>query len=200
MLKPWLQLIMGCQLGSESASDFRLFGGRFKWPRKNHLMCVCVTSEQYRIDVKPLLFSFFFLLAGGSSTIASLLPTKTLAIGGDTRPDQSGVSALFVLPTWHGAKPRTQQQKFWFYTVVAIWDFLWRRFQPYLHSIFHGHGKGLSQEPYSNYFLFQGLCLWLVCRFRNTFNLFAVFIEEIYLRSLFLILVHVRGFCSQRIT
>ena len=36
--------------------------------------------------------------AGGSSTIASLLPTKTLAIGGDTRPDQSGVPALGPFP------------------------------------------------------------------------------------------------------
>ena len=47
--------------------------------------------------------------AGGSSTIASLLPTKTLAIGGDTRPDQSGVPANFrsVFSSWQGAKPRT---------------------------------------------------------------------------------------------
>ena len=31
--------------------------------------------------------------AGGRSAIASLLPTKTLAIGSETRPDQSGVPA-----------------------------------------------------------------------------------------------------------
>ena len=127
------------------------------------IWCVCVTSEQYRIDVKPLLFSFFFLLAGGSSTIASLLPTKTLAIGGDTRPDQSGVSALFVLPTWHGAKPRTQQQKFWFYTVVAIWDFLWRRFQPYLHSIFTVMAKGSAKNPTAIIFYFRDFVFgWFV--------------------------------------
>ena len=60
-------------------------------------MYVCVCNIW--IDVKRP--SFFFPLlpfsknAGGSSTIASLLPTKTLAIGGDTRPDQSGVPAIF---------------------------------------------------------------------------------------------------------
>ena len=61
--------------------------------------CVCVCNIW--IDVKLPSFSFFFPSspflnnAGGSSTIASLLPTKTLAIGGDTRPDQSGVPATF---------------------------------------------------------------------------------------------------------
>ena len=36
--------------------------------------------------------------AGGSSTIASLLPTKTLAFGGDIWPDQPDVPAFFNLP------------------------------------------------------------------------------------------------------
>ena len=36
-------------------------------------------------------------LAGGRSAIASLLLTKTLAIGGVTRPDQSGVPASNTL-------------------------------------------------------------------------------------------------------
>ena len=37
-------------------------------------------------------------IAGGSSTIASLLPTKTLAFGGDIWPDQPDVPAFFNLP------------------------------------------------------------------------------------------------------
>ena len=37
------------------------------------------------------------LEAGGSSTIARRVPRKTLAIGGDTRPDQSGVPAVMTL-------------------------------------------------------------------------------------------------------
>ena len=80
------------------------------------------------MDVKPLLFLFSLFLAGGSSTIASLLPAKTLAIGGDTRPDQSGVPALFDFSTWQGATPRT--------------------------PFFRRYGKGLSRVPYRNYVFF----------------------------------------------
>ena len=64
--------------------------------------------------------------AGGSSTIASLLPTKTLAIGGDTRPDQSGVPATFrsEFSLWQGAKPRTPTTVFVICIVAAIWNFI----------------------------------------------------------------------------
>ena len=49
------------------------------------------------------------------------------------------------------------------------------------------------------------LAFWILVfvhdrRFRNTFTLFAFYIEEIYFRSLFLIQLHVKGFSSQRIT
>ena len=63
--------------------------------------------------------------AGGSSTIASLLPTKTLAIGGDTRPDQSGAPAN--LQKWEEAQPKNlhavQLTISIFCTVVAIWNY-----------------------------------------------------------------------------
>ena len=52
--------------------------------------CVCNKTSFFFLPSSPFLNN-----AGGSSTIASLLPTKTLAIGGDTRPDQSGVPAIF---------------------------------------------------------------------------------------------------------
>ena len=58
-------------------------------------------------------------VAGGSSTIASLLPTKALAIGGDTRPDQSGVPAIFHCDG-KGLSQEPQQQQFHIYTVAAI--------------------------------------------------------------------------------
>ena len=46
--------------------------------------------------------------AGGSSTSASLLPTKTLAFGGDIWPDQPDVPAYLVsFSSWQRAKPRT---------------------------------------------------------------------------------------------
>ena len=38
------------------------------------------------------------------------------------------------------------------------------------------------------------------CLYRNTFPLFRYFFEVVYLRSLVLIYLHVRGFGSQRIT
>ena len=68
--------------------------------------------------------------AGGSSTIASLLPTKTLAFGGDIWPDQPDVPAYLVsFSSWQRAKPRTLLTTLFvfddlvhgFYTVVAIW-------------------------------------------------------------------------------
>ena len=71
------------------------------------------------MDVKPILFLFSLFLAGGSSTIASLLPAKTLAIGGDTRPDQSGVPALFYC-NGQGLSHEPQSRRFYVYTVATI--------------------------------------------------------------------------------
>ena len=68
--------------------------------------------------------------AGGSSTIASLLPTKTLAIGGDTRPDQSGVPADF---------------RFELLTKLSLFSALLS--QSGIHLIYFHRGAGLSQEP-----------------------------------------------------
>ena len=93
------------------------------------------------IDVKPLLFLFSLFLAGGSSTIASLLPTKTLAIGGDTRSGQSGVPALFDFSTWQGAKPRTPTAK---------------------NEFFRRYGIGLSRVPYRNYVFIWNLFVFFI--------------------------------------
>jgi len=56
---------------------------------------------------------------GGSSTIASLLPTKTLAIGGDTRPDQSGVPATFHCDGKGLSQVPQHHHYFHVYTVAA---------------------------------------------------------------------------------
>ena len=56
-------------------------------------------------NIVKLLFVISLNQAGGSSTTASPLPTKILAIGADTRPDQSGVPALiFTAMAWGQAK------------------------------------------------------------------------------------------------
>ena len=55
-------------------------------------VCVCVTLEVTGFLLECTACFLLRLTAGGRSTIASLLPT-TLATGGDTRPDQSGVPA-----------------------------------------------------------------------------------------------------------
>ena len=49
-------------------------------------------------------------IAGGSSTIASLLPTKTLAFGGDIWPDQPDVPAFFNLPFFSEDGNRLSQE------------------------------------------------------------------------------------------
>ena len=93
-------------------------------------MCVVVCVDHLKrcktsFVLLMVVFSWFSLLkeAGGSSTIASLLPTKTLAIGGDTRPDQSGVPAN--LQKWEEAQPKNLHAVYLSMltccTVVAIW-------------------------------------------------------------------------------
>ena len=85
--------------------------------------------------------SFPLHSAGGSSTIASLLPTKTLAIGGDTRPDQSGVPAIFQFDSYHGkGLSRVPQPRFFSCIVAAIWYFII--------LFYFRRGTGLSREPY----------------------------------------------------
>ena len=53
--------------------------------------CVCVYTANYHAVKKQ---DHEFVQAGRGTTIASLLPLKTLAIGGATGPDQFGVPAL----------------------------------------------------------------------------------------------------------
>ena len=55
---------------------------------------VCVNHlKRYKTSNLGFLFRAFYKFAGGRSVMASLLPTKTLTIGGDTRLGQSGVPA-----------------------------------------------------------------------------------------------------------
>ena len=63
-------------------------------------VCVCPTlDKEFSTTISPQ--------AGGRSAIASLLPTKTLAIGSETRPDPSGVPAFNTLtPLVHPAAVR----------------------------------------------------------------------------------------------
>ena len=63
---------------------------------------VCVTLEITGILLECTAWFLIPWTAGGRSTIASLLPTKTLATGGDTRPDQSGVPAVLQEQIPHG--------------------------------------------------------------------------------------------------
>ena len=107
--------------------------------------CVCVNHlKRYKTSNLGFLFRAFYKFAGGRSVMASLLPTKTLTIGGDTRLGQSGVPALLWLPVvqgllpfnfyfaisaceWQPAKPRTGKTicfSLHVCTVVAICKFL----------------------------------------------------------------------------
>ena len=67
---------------------------------QNACVCVCPTLDKgFSTTISPQ--------AGGRSAIASLLPTKTLAIGSETRPDPSGVPAFNTLtPLVHPAAVR----------------------------------------------------------------------------------------------
>ena len=62
-------------------------------------VCVCVSTPGQRVlqlfSHPPIVTNQLLPQAGGRSAIASLLPTKTLAIGSETRPDQSGVPVIF---------------------------------------------------------------------------------------------------------
>ena len=95
--------------------------------------------------------SFPLHSAGGSSTHCMSTANEDLAIGGDTRPDQSGVPAIFQFDSDHGkGLSRVPQPCFFCWTiciVAAIWYFT------YFYSIFVV--AGLSREPY------QGLQLQL---------------------------------------
>ena len=90
-----------------------------------HSVCAC----NIWIDEKLLSYFLFYISRGDHPCTVSDGPTK--------RPQYVRISRLitvtyllFILQLWQGAKPRTSTTEFWFYTVVATWDFLWRRFQP----------------------------------------------------------------------
>ena len=76
-----------------------------KWNPRPACGTAC-TSVRISISVSHSVSKSFpcFIPAGGRSAIASLLPTKTLAIGSETRPDQSGAPAFNTLtPMVHPA-------------------------------------------------------------------------------------------------
>ena len=119
-------------------------------------MCVCTIWK----DVKPCFCRFlsFFLslrwIAGEWSRPAELHLTKLSAVswGYHWRLPVTyllGCDHLLFRVCFHsyliicnqrvwmakGLSREPHQQRFWFYTVVAIWDFLWHRFPRYLHGI-----------------------------------------------------------------
>ena len=84
-----------------------------------------------------------------------------------------------------GPSREPHQQRFWFYTVVAIWDFLWHRFPRYLHWYPPVMAKGLSREPCGDYFISRTLSMTGLAFFGSmSFYLFAIFILEISLGTL----------------
>ena len=78
---------------------------------------------------------------------------------------------------WQGAKPGTPMQIF-----------------------FHGHGEGLSREPYCDYLFGLIWTFWISFPRLSRFCTVSVPAIQIYFRSLFQIQLHVTGFSSQRIT
>ena len=82
-------------------------------------VCVCPTLDKgFSTTFSPQ--------AGGRSAIASLLPTKTLAIGSETRPDQSGVPAFNTMtPLVH---PAAVSLFPWFFMLPPPNRFSHRRF------------------------------------------------------------------------
>ena len=74
------------------------FNGRGCLEKSAEAGDLCVSTPGQRV------FHHHLSQAGGRSAIASLLPTKTLAIGSETRPDQSGVPAFNTMtPLVHPA-------------------------------------------------------------------------------------------------
>ena len=121
----------------------------------------------------------------------------TVCDGPTKRPQYMRISRLITvtyLPIdvlfrkWRGAKPRTSKMGFEFYTVVAIWIYFSTLFFLLGSCGILRDGEGLSREPWRGY-LFGGLdsSLVYVQRFRKTIYLFAIFIEEIYFRSMLLV-------------
>ena len=87
---------------------------------QSHRLCVCVPpwTKGFSTTFAPQ--------AGGRSAIASLLPTKTLAIGSETRPDQSGVPAFNTMtPLVH---PAAVSLFPWFFMLPPPNRFSHRRF------------------------------------------------------------------------
>ena len=140
-------------------------------------VCVCNTWT----DVKLLLWTLFIMfinarelllwtclsMHGGHSISLGLCPTK-LPGKWDIQLGQLDVPAIRLFQfSWHGKglTPTTE--------ILVLHGCRNLRFSSVSFSIlfaryFYGHGKGLSREPYSDYFLFRGLCLWLGWRFRKT--------------------------------
>ena len=101
-----------------------------------------------------------------------------------------------------GPSREPHQQRFWFYTVVAIWDFLWHRFPRYLHGILLSWRRAKPRTLRRLFYFGDFVYDWFGFFGPMSFYLFAIFILEIsfrYFRSLFLIQLHVKGFSSRRI-
>ena len=102
--------------------------------------------SRFRIDVKPILFLFFPSSSSrGHGSCFPSLPTKLW----DSAGRECGRTFLYLVHLFsygEGLSQEPRQLTIWdnlgFYTVVAIWDLLRRRFQPYLHGIFTVMAKG----------------------------------------------------------
>ena len=156
-----------------------------------HSVCAC----NIWIDEKLLSYFLFYISQGDHPCTVSDGPTK--------RPQYVRISRLitvtyllFILQLWQGAKPRTSTTEFWFYTVVATWDFLWRRFQPICMVFLQSWPKA---TPRTLQWLFSIFGTYLEASlvaivFSEYFPLFVFPSSIIVFQSI----LHVRGSSSQR--
>ena len=138
-----------------------------------HGLCVCTIWT----DVRPLFFPIMFITRQeatgslhGCRQRSSMQLTRIRSLTNCTY-----MRTILFYRTWRAAKPRTAQLKLCYIHGCRNLKISLASFPTLFAWYFYSHGEGLSREPYSDYFLFQGLCLWLVCRFQNTFNFFSQF-------------------------
>ena len=140
------------------------------------LVCVWNICTDEKLPVYSNVYECY-CVQGAAGNVIVLQPTKTAMTFCDIDPGRwIDLPALLQFPgVARGENPENRNLSFSSTSFSTL--FAW---------YFYSHGKRLSREPWKQqqpYYLRSGFIY--VRHFRKTFNFLALFIEEIYFRSLF---------------
>ena len=129
--------------------------------RERERMQTCLQRVYHLNRCKNFYFAILSVNMQGDWSRFAYPVQRSYGISVDEWSDQPLVTCIIYRFLRQGAKPRTPTTENLVFTQLSQSEIFFGVVFNLIRMVFYSHGEGLSREPYSDYFLFRGLCLWL---------------------------------------